>query len=141
MGERTVNVLIISDSGDLRVALQILLREEPNICVIAAVRNSVSAHCLIDNNAVDALILDWDTPTPSPALLEAIHRQQPALRALAFCGDASSAEEAARAGMDACVLKYESPTHLAAVLRDLGQPAEEQSPLKSLPPYNRNEGT
>ncbi len=134
-----MNVLIISDSGDLRVALQILLREEPNYCVVAAVRHSAGAHSLIEDEAVDLLVLDWDARPPSSLLIEAIRHQQPALRTLALCADASSAEEAARAGMDACVLKYESPTHFVAVLRDLGQPTEQQSLPNRQPPGNRNE--
>ncbi len=141
MGDRIVNVLIISDSGDLRVALQILLREEPNICVIAAVQNSAGAHCLIHNKTADVLILDWDTPTPSPALLEAIHSQQPALRTLALCADASLVEAAECANMDACVLKYESPVHLVAVLRDLDEAIKQLSPGQGQSPQNRNEGS
>ena len=55
-----MRILLVSDDADLRVALQILLREEPSCDVIAAVSSSGAALSLLAASCPDLVVLDWD---------------------------------------------------------------------------------
>ena len=57
-----MKVLLVSNDFDLNVALQILLREEPQCEVIGFVSNAGSANLLIKTDCPDLIILDWDLP-------------------------------------------------------------------------------
>jgi len=115
-----MKVLLVSNDFDLNVALQILLREEPQCNVIGSVSNIGSAHQLIKTDCPDLIALDWDLPSGNATEVLAASQSAPCRPAVIAIGKHESDESlAVSAGAREFVIKGTSPEKLLIVIRKL----------------------
>ncbi len=114
-----MRIVLASARPDLRLALEILLREELGTEVVGTVSEAASLRSLLQSSRPDLVILDWDLPgyTPIQLLAEAKQlRRSPQIIVLGR--DEGVRKEALAAGADAFVLSGDPPVVLiAAVLQ------------------------
>lgn len=69
-----MKILLASAQFDLRLALEVLLREEPGIEIVGSAGEVASVRSLLQSSRPDLVILDWDLPghyAPNHLLAEA----------------------------------------------------------------------
>jgi DNA-binding NarL/FixJ family response regulator len=110
-----LRILLVSNDSDLRVALQILLREEPRCDVVAAVSTSEAAISLVLADRPDLIVLDWDMPKGLAKSVLALLRQFDHQPKIVVVGETESEAATARsAGADVFEPKHRSPEQLVA---------------------------
>jgi len=113
-----VDVLLAIMQLDLRVALEILLREEPGTNVVGTASEAASLRALLQTARPDLVLLDWDLPGHPPASLLAEARSlAPRPQVIVLGRDLDVKPAALAAGADAFVLKGDSPGQLLAAIR------------------------
>lgn len=111
--------MLASAQLDLRLALEILLREEPGTYVVGTASETAGVRSLLQSSRPDLLILDWDLPglyAPSHLLAEA-KRQRRCPQVIVLGRDRSIEQEALAAGADAFVLLGDPPGDLLVAIR------------------------
>ena len=117
-----MRILLVSADADLRVALQILLREEPLHDVVATVSSFAAAISVITTDKPDLLVLDWDLPSDDAAAIVSQSRQLDHPPRIVVIGVHESDQAAARlAGASAFTTKEESPDHLLNAILAVGK--------------------
>jgi DNA-binding NarL/FixJ family response regulator len=117
-----LRILVVSNDSDLRVALQILLREEPCCDVVAAVSNSESAISLIIADRPDLIVLDWDMPNGLAKGIPTVVSQFDLPPIVVAVGESESERYVAiSAGVDAYELKLRSPERLVTTILEASQ--------------------
>lgn len=113
-----MDIVLASRQSDLRVALEILLREEPGTDVIGTASSAASLRALVQTSLPDLVLLDWELPGHPPANLLAEARSlNPRPQVIVLGQDLNAKQAALAAGADAFVLKGDSPTHLLTVIQ------------------------
>jgi len=127
-----MDILLASVQLDLRLALEMLLHEEPGIDIVGTASETEGLLALIRTTRPDLVILDYDLPGRPCA--EALAKAQTAddRPAIIVMGKEARAEQAAlAAGADAFVLKGTPPGQLLAAIRQVH--ARQGSPTDSIP--------
>lgn len=113
-----MDILLASMQLDLRVALEILLREEPGADIVGTASNAASLRALLRASRPDLVVLDWDLPGHPPADLVAEAKGLASRPQVIVLGPDVNAEPAAlAAGSDAFILKGDPPRHLVTAVR------------------------
>ena len=66
-----MDIVLATVQLDLRMALQILLREEPGVHVVGTASSGASLRALLQTSRPDMVLFDWDLPDLFPADLVA----------------------------------------------------------------------
>ena len=113
-----MQIVLASAHADLRMALEILLREEPGTDVVGTASGAASLRALLQASPPDLVLLDWDLPGHPPAsLLAESKRLDSHPHVIVLVHDSNAKRAALAAGADASVLKGDSPRHLLAAIR------------------------
>jgi DNA-binding NarL/FixJ family response regulator len=104
--------------GDLRVALEISLREEPCANVVGTASDATGLRALLQVSRPDLVLLDSDLPgSPLTDLLAETKSLDPSPQIIVLGGDLDAKPTALAAGADIFILKGDSPRHLLAAIR------------------------
>lgn len=115
-----MDIVLASQKHDLRLALEMLFREEPGAAVVGTASGSEGLLALIQSTPPDLVLLDWDLPGQSPAGVLAEIKSAARPPKVIVLGKDRDAEEAARAaGADVFVLIGDPPGHLLAASRQV----------------------
>jgi DNA-binding NarL/FixJ family response regulator len=112
-----MKIVLASAQFDLRLAVEILLREEPGTDVVGTASDAVSARGLLQTGLPDLLILDWDLPGYAPLLLLGeTKRARPRPQVIVLGRHEAVRQEALAGGADAFVLCDDLPGGLVAAI-------------------------
>jgi DNA-binding NarL/FixJ family response regulator len=103
----------------LRVALLLLLDEEPGMAVVGITDSLPELLPLVETTQPDALLLEWELPIESLANLLADFRSPGrALKIVFFSNNPEDEEKVTSAGADYFILKNAPPDTLLPILRE-----------------------
>ena len=113
-----MRTVLASAQFDLRLALEILLREEPGTDIVGTASEAASLRGMLQSSRPDLLILDWDLPGYAliPLLAE-VKRPRPSPQVIVLGSDEGVRQEALAAGADAFVWSGDLPGDLTAAIR------------------------
>ena len=115
-----MRIILATPEVDLRLAIQLLLSEEPNVKIVGTASNLDGVLALIQTTQVDLVFLDWDlVDQPINTLIEQIHVEQPELDLIILVSRASQRSTPLEAGVQAYLLKGEPPEKLVQVYRQI----------------------
>ena len=134
-----MRILLADDDHRVRGALQLLLECNANWSVVGESTDAESLLAHAQAIGADLVLLDWELPGRSDALLpQRLRVVADGIKVVALSSKQESREEALSAGADAFVSKTESAEHLLDTLHTLtqttdqtsvpGQPKGEQTP-------------
>lgn len=115
-----MKVLLATQSIDLRLALELFLREQPGMTVVGTSASSEGVLALLKTLEIDLIIMAWDLPgVPSVAILAAARTlpNPPRFLVLGKCGEDEYA--AVAAGVDRFVLVGDPPHALFDAITSL----------------------
>jgi len=117
-----VRVLIADDQPQVRSALRLLLRQDPDMVVVGEAGDAEEALELAATQAPDLVLLDWELPGQrNGATLAGLRTVQPGLKVIALSGRPEARQAALAAGADVFVSKGDPPEHLLAAVDDCRQ--------------------
>jgi DNA-binding NarL/FixJ family response regulator len=124
-----MRVLLAVGSSDLRLALDLFLREQPGMLVMGATCRSEGALALLRTMEFDLVLLQWSLPgLPVSAVLGEPRHFSHRPRFLVL-GDRTADEDAASsAGADAFVLVGDPPQELLGAIEALSSMANTEQP-------------
>ena len=127
-----MRIVLAIESGDLRLATQLLLDEEPGVTIVGTVTDWESLLALLPTTLPDLVLVDSVLyPQPSPKALQEVGLLAPAARVIVLGSSAEQRELSLNAGADAFVLKGDPPSQLLAAVRQTrprpGAPGNEVS--------------
>lgn len=112
-----MHILLADDEVRVRSALQMLLKEEPGMKVVAEVAEAKALLAQIRATQPDLVLLDWGLPgLGAVGSLPALRLVCPHLAVIVTSGRPEAGREALAAGADAFVSKVDPPEHLLAAL-------------------------
>jgi DNA-binding NarL/FixJ family response regulator len=112
-----VRVLIADDQPHVRSALQLLLRQEPDVVVVGEAGDTERALELVAGQQPDLVLLDWELPGWSgAATLAGLQAARPRLLVIALSGRPEARRAALDAGVDAFVSKGDPPDQLVVAV-------------------------
>lgn len=115
-----MRIILATPEVDLRLAIQLLLSEEPNVKIVGTASNLDGVLALIQTTQADLVFLDWDlVDQPINTLIEQIHVEQPELDLIILVSRASQRSTPLEAGVQAYLLKGEPPEKLVQVYRQI----------------------
>ena len=113
-----MRVLIADDQADVRSALGLLLKQQPDLEVVAEATDAVGVLLAAENHAPTLVLLDWELPgVHADSLVRVLRSQWPQIRVIALSSLPEARSAAANAGVDAFVDKGDPPDALLAALR------------------------
>jgi DNA-binding NarL/FixJ family response regulator len=113
-----MNILLATKEPSLRLALELLLREEPGTSIVGTASETEGLLALIQTTHPDLVLLDWDLPGRPCAQVLGTARGANTQPAIIVLGKEASAEQPAlAAGAAAFVLSEEPPGRLLAAIR------------------------
>lgn len=108
-----MKVLLAVESCDLRMALDLFLREQPGVTVAGATCRSDGALALLRAMEFDLVLLQWRLPgSPGVDFLHEVRSLPHSPRILVLSERAIDGQAALSGGADAFVMVGESPRHL-----------------------------
>jgi DNA-binding NarL/FixJ family response regulator len=117
-----MRILLADDEVRVRSALQMLLKEEPGMKVVAEVAEAEALLTQIRATQPDLVLLDWGLPglhaVGTPAALRLVC---PNLAVIVLSGRPEAGREALAVGADAFVSKVEPPEHLLIALHTVAK--------------------
>ena len=122
-----MRVLIADDQPQVRSALRLLLKQEPDLAVVGEADDAERALALSAEQRPDLVLLDWELPGQGAAgplrsagqrLLPALRVCCPHLKVIALSGRPEARQAALDAGVDAFVSKGDPPERLLAAVDD-----------------------
>jgi DNA-binding NarL/FixJ family response regulator len=117
---RQVDVVLASTQLDLRLALEILLREEPGTDIVGTASAAAGLRALLQAARPELLLLDWDLPGHPPASLLAEARVlDPPPSGIVLGREQEVKPAALAAGSDAFFLRGDPPAKLLATVRQV----------------------
>jgi len=120
-----VDILLAIHQPDLRLAIDLLLREEPGLNVVGVARETKTLLALLRVIRPDLLLLDWALAGQPLTDVLAKIRQQAVWPKIIVLGTLEDDREAIlAAGADTFLVKGESPRQLLAAIRQLSKPPE-----------------
>jgi DNA-binding NarL/FixJ family response regulator len=115
-----MDIVLASQERDLRLALELLLREEPGAYVVGTASHAEALLALVRSACPDLVLLDWDLPGgPLTEVLGQVKSADCIPKIIILGKDPDAAEEALAAGADAFVIKGDPPRQLLAALRQV----------------------
>jgi DNA-binding NarL/FixJ family response regulator len=115
-----MDIVLASQKHDLRLALEMLFREEPGAAVVGTASESEGLLALIHSTRPNLVLLDWDLPGQPPAeVLAEIKSAARAPKIFILGRDADVEEAALAAGADVFVLIGDPPGQLLAASRQV----------------------
>lgn len=115
-----MHVLLATEQPDLRLALEMLLGEEPGVVVVGGVSEAEGLLALVRITLPDLVLLDWDLPgRPLPGVLAESFALSRPPRFIVLGRDLRARQVAIDAGADAFVIKGDSPNQLLAAFREV----------------------
>ncbi|GIK37401.1 MAG: hypothetical protein BroJett011_12340 [Chloroflexota bacterium] len=112
-----MHILLADDEVRVRSALQMLLKEEPGMKVVAEVAEAEALLTQIRATRPDLVLLDWGLPgLNAVGSLPALRLVCPQLTVMVISGRPEAGREALAVGADAFVSKVDPPEHLLAAL-------------------------
>ena len=123
-----MEIVLASAQFDLRVALEILLREEPGTDVVGTASGAASLRALLQASRPELVLLDWDLPGHPPASLVAEAKSlNPLIQVIVLGKDPDLKQVALASGADAFIVKGDPPRPLLTAIRmTRSQPATEK---------------
>jgi len=113
-------IVIADGQASTRVALRLLLQEEPGLEIVGEAADDREALTLLAHTWPDILILDWELPSqPQARLVPSLRALDHSMRIIALSGRPESEAAARDAGVDNFVSKGQPPQALVAAIRDL----------------------
>jgi DNA-binding NarL/FixJ family response regulator len=114
-----VDIIIATGSTDLRIALELLIREEAGLSIVGTTSESEGLFALIETTPSDLVLLDWELAGLScPQMLTKVHTLTSPPKIVVLGKHLSTEEAAIQAGADSFVLMGESPKQLLAAIRE-----------------------
>jgi DNA-binding NarL/FixJ family response regulator len=128
-----VRVLLVTSDPDLRLSLQLLLREQPNCDVVAAVSTCDAATSLLKSSKHDLLIVDCDLGAEDTTAIVVAAEQSatPGQRIVAIGTGESPTLSALAPAVDVYVSKYEPPERLISAVLASGDQCTAADPNNS----------
>jgi DNA-binding NarL/FixJ family response regulator len=115
-----MDVVLASKEHDLRLALEMLLREEPGAYVVGTASHAEALLALVRSACPDLVLLDWDLPGQPPAdVVAEVASADPRPKIIVICKDADASQVALAAGADESVVKGDPPELLLDALRQV----------------------
>jgi DNA-binding NarL/FixJ family response regulator len=115
-----MRILLADDEVRVRSALQMLLKEEPGMKVVAEVAEAEALLTQIRATRPDLVLLDWGLPgLGAVGSLPVLRLVCPNLTVIVISGWPEASREALAAGADAFVSKMEPPEHLLGTLHTI----------------------
>jgi DNA-binding NarL/FixJ family response regulator len=111
-----MRIVLASAQLDLRLALEILLREEPGTDIVGTASETASVRSLLQSSLPDLFILDWDLPGYALIQLLAEARRLRRCPQIIVLGREGARQEALAAGADAFVFCGDLPGDLTAAI-------------------------
>jgi DNA-binding NarL/FixJ family response regulator len=119
-----MKILLALQSVDLRLALDLLLADEPGATVVGSTCSGAGLLTFLRTVALDLVIMQWQLPGSPPAEILAEARALAHPPRFLILGTRSGDKcSAVNAGADAFVLIGDPPCHLLRALESLGLPA------------------
>ena len=116
-----MRIILADDQPKVRLALRMLLEQEPGMCVVAEASSSDRLLAEVKTCRPNLVLLDWGLGDSSPRPMLPTHRElQPALAVIVLSGEPWAEEAALDAGADAFVSKADPPEKLLAAVRAIG---------------------
>jgi DNA-binding NarL/FixJ family response regulator len=113
-----MRVLLADNQSQARSALQILLKQEPDILVVGEASEAHTLLAQITTIKPDVVLLDWNlADLPTVGSLTTLRTACPHLRVIILSGRPEACEEAMAAGADAFISKADPPEQLLTTLR------------------------
>jgi DNA-binding NarL/FixJ family response regulator len=113
-----MKIVLASAQFDLRLALEILLREEPGTDIVGTASEAAGVRGLLQSSRPDLVILDWDLAGCGPTDLLAEAKKLRRCPQVIVLGRHEGARQVAlAAGADAFVLSGDLPGDLLAAIR------------------------
>ena len=115
-----MRIFIADADQELRMALQILLHEEPGMAVVGLAVHTRGLFAQVAASQPDVVLLDWQLPDrPAVSVLADLHSLERRPRIIVLCVRPEVEQEAKAAGADAFVSKTASSDQLVAILRQI----------------------
>ena len=112
-----MRVLLADKQSQVRSALQILLKQEPDILVVGEASEAHTLLAQITTIKPDIVLLDWSlTGLPAIGPLQTLRTVCPNLRIIALSERPEACDQALSAGADAFISKADPPEQLLATL-------------------------
>jgi DNA-binding NarL/FixJ family response regulator len=105
-----MRILIADDDAEVRSALHILLKHQPDTTVVGEAATALELAELIETQQPDALIVDWGLIDRTPRLVAGWH-------VIVISGQSGVQSAALAAGAEAFVSKSDPPERLLAALQ------------------------
>ena len=113
-----MEIVLASAQLDLRVALEILLREEPGTNVVGTASEAASLRALLRTARPVLVLFDWDLPGHPPAsLLAEAKSLNPIIQVIVLGKDPDLTQVAMASGADAFFVKGDPPRPLLTAIR------------------------
>jgi len=116
-----MRIVLATGDTDLRLAIQLMLSEEPGINIIGSASDSGGFTALINSTHPDLALVDWDLPGRNiEGLVREIKSIEPKTKlTLIVLGKRSTKEAAVKAGADDYLVKGDPPDMLLETFRQL----------------------
>ena len=122
-----MDILLAIYGRDLRLAIDLFLREEPDINVISVVSETESLLALFKTTHPQIVLLDWDLPGRAiPEIVQKIHTAADPPKIVVLSNSENERDIALEAGADAFVVKGEPPQQLVAAIREISLPKNQE---------------
>ena len=115
-----MDIVLASQEYDLRLALEMLFREEPGAAVVGTASESEGLLALIQSTHPDLVLLDCDLPgRPAVEVLAQIKSTDRPPKVILLGKDDDDEEAALVAGADVFLVKGDPPGQLLAATREV----------------------
>jgi len=114
-----MNILLAIEEAKLRLAIELLLTEEPGVKVVGEASESEGLLALINTTRPELVVLDSDLPGQSfTELLAEIRSRHIVPRLIVLDKDPANRQQVLEAGASAFVVKGDPPEMLIAAFRE-----------------------
>jgi DNA-binding NarL/FixJ family response regulator len=111
-----LRILIADDDAEVRSALRILLKAQPDLAVVGEAANALDLLEQIETEQPAVVILDWGLIDLAPDIRADLRERYPALRVIVMSGRPEARSAALAAGAVAFVSKGDPPDRLLTTL-------------------------
>ena len=115
-----MRILLADEQTRVRLALQILLSQEPGVTVVGEAAEATDLLAQIRATRPDLVLLDWGLPElVSIGSLSALHTACPNLSVIVLTGRPETRQMALAAGADEFISKIDPPEKLLAAIHTM----------------------
>jgi DNA-binding NarL/FixJ family response regulator len=115
-----MRILLADEQTRVRLALQILLSQEPGVTVVGEVAEATGLLAQIRATRPDLILLDWGLPgLATIGSLSALHTACPSLSVIVLSGRPEARQMALAAGADEFISKIDPPEKLLAAIHSM----------------------